>query len=293
MSNENENNTVENEEVIRPNYHQKRRLKRVKLQRQVKKSQKRLSVLHGLYKFSLFAFVVLLTLIILKLPQWRLPANSFDSVNSEPLEIINNQIVPSQKILAALRRNQVPRRPIFLVKTDNLKRSIAQLEPVQNVYIRRFWFPARLQIIIVERTPILSISPDINVPPIAFFATDGKLIGREYMPLGEEYETYLVITYGSGDDYRNWDYKKVNSFRKLAEMIESESGEKIEYIDYRNPNDVYVKIPTANLRLGPISPSNFSKIQRLPSLLPSVKMLNKKVKYVDLRWETSYIKLDE
>ena len=168
-----------------------------------------------------------------------------------------------------------------------------QLEPIQDVYIRRFWYPARLQIIIIERTPLITISPDINVPPIAFFSSDGKLIGRDYMPLSPEFKTVRVITYGSGDDYRNWDKTKVNNLRLLAATVEADSGEQVEYIDYRNPKDVYVKIPTVNIRLGSFNSGTFDKIHRIPSLLPQVKMLNKKVKYIDLRWDTNYIKLDE
>lgn len=276
-----------------PKYNQKRRLKQARMQRKVRQSQRRLNRLRSLYKFFLLIFLTLLCVLILKLPQWRLPSNAFDSLESSSLEILNNRIVPSQKILSALRRNQVPKQPIFLVKTDDLKKSIKQLEPVQNVYIRRFGFPARLQIIVIERTPIVTIAPNIDVPPIAFFSMDGKLIGREYMPLDEDYKTVRVITYGSGDDYRNWTPPKVNDFRKLANLVEAETGEVVEYIDYRNPKDVYIKIPTANIRLGSLNPSVFSKIGRLPSLLPQVKMINKKVKYIDLRWESSYIKLDE
>ena len=227
------------------------------------------------------------------MPQWRLKSNAFDSINSSGLEILNNHIVPEQKVLSALRRNQVPLEPIFLVKTDNLKKSITQLEPIQNVYIRRFWFPARLQIIVIERTPIVTISPNIDVPPIAFFSADGKLIGREYMPLDEDYKTVAVITYGSGDDYRNWDVVKVKNFKKLADLIEAKTGETVEYIDYRNPKDVYVKIQTTSIRLGSFNPGVFDKVNRLPSLLPQVKMINKKVKYIDLRWDSNYIKLDE
>lgn len=280
------------EDVINP-YQKNRRFKQAKMQRQVKKSQKRLDRLRVLYKISLVLGVIIISLVILKLPQWRLHSNAFDSLDSPALEIVNNQIVPDQKILAALRRNQVPLKPIFLVKTENLKKSITQLEPIQTVYIRRFWFPARLQINVVERTPAITISPNIDVPPIAFFSSDGKLIGREYMPLANNYKTVLVITYGSGDDYRNWNVSKVNNFKKLAAAIEMESGEKVEYIDYRNPKDVYVKIPTTNIRLGSINPSTFEKIRRIPSLLPQVKMINKNVKYIDLRWDTNYIKLDE
>lgn len=276
-----------------PRYHQNRRLQQAKMQRQVRKSQRRLNQLRVLWKLFLIFGMIALGLVILKLPQWRLHTNAFDNLNSPALDIVNNRIVPSQKVLMALRRNQVCTKPIFLVKTDNLKASIMQLEPVRDVYIRRFWFPARMQIIIIERTPVITIAPDVNVPPIAFFSVDGKLIGRDYMPLSDDYKTVRVITYGSGDDYRNWDKAKINNFKKLAATVEMDSGETVEYIDYRNPKDVYVKIPTVNIRLGSFNAGTFDKIHRIPSLLPQVKMLNKKVKYIDLRWDTNYIKLDE
>ena len=277
----------------KPKNNQKRRLKQAKMQRQVRQYQRRLTRLRVFYKLFLIFGLIFLIMTILKLPQWRLKPDAFNSLESPALEIINNQIVPEQKILSALRRSLVPQQPIFLVKTDDLKKSITQLEPIQNVYIRRFWFPARLQIIVIERTPIVTISPNLEAPPIAFFSADGKLIGREYMPLDESYKTVLVITYGSGDDYRNWDVVKVKNFKKLADLIEAETGETVEYIDYRNPKDVYIKIPTSTIRLGSFNPSVFEKINRLPSLLPQVKMINKKVKYIDLRWDSNYIKLDE
>jgi len=274
-------------------FRQNRRLKQARMQRQVRKSQRRLNRLRALWKLMILVSMIAIGLFVLKMPQWRLHTNAFDSLSSPALQIVNNKIVPAQKILSALRRNQVCTKPIFLVKTDNLKESIMQLEPVQDVYIRRFWFPARLKIIVIERTPLITISPDIGVPPIAFFSSDGKLIGRDYMPLSEEYNTVRVITYGSGDDYRNWDKVKINNFKKLTATIEADTGEQVEYIDYRNPQDVYVKIPTVNIRLGSLNSGVYDKIHRLPSLLPQVKMLNKKVKYVDLRWDTNYIKLDE
>lgn len=270
-----------------------RRLQQAKMQRQIRKSQRRINQLRFFWKLFILFAMLFFGFIVLKMPQWRMHTNAFDNLNSPALEIINNRIVPSQKILSALRRNQVSTRPIFLVKTEDLKESIMKLEPVQDVYIRRFWYPARLQIIIMERTPSITISPDIDIPPIAFFSTDGKLIGREYMPISNDYKTVRVITYGSGDDYRNWDKTKINNFKKLANTIELSSGEHVEYIDYRNPRDIYVKIPTVTIRLGSFNPGVYDKIPRLSSLLPQVKMLNKKVKYIDLRWDTNYIKLDE
>ncbi len=284
---------MSNEGQEHPRYHQNRRLQQAKMQRQVRKSQRRLNQLRALWKLFITIGLICVGIFILKMPQWRLHSNAFDSLNSPALEIVNNRIVPSQKILSALRRNQVPLKPIFMVKTDNLKKSIMQLDPIQDVYIRRFWFPARMQIIIIERTPVITIAPDEKVAPIAFFSSDGKLIGHDYMPLSNEFKTVRVLTFGRGDDYRNWDKTKINNFKKLAMTVEMASGETVEYIDYRNPQDVYVKIPTVNIRLGSFNAGTYDKIHRLPSLLPQVKMLNKKVKYVDLRWDSNYIKLDE
>ena len=284
---------MSDEENVKPKYYKSHRYKQARMHRQVRRTQKRLNRLRATYKLLIILSMIALGLIILKMPQWRLPPNSFDSVNSASLEIVNNHIVPSQKILSALRRTKVPARPLFLVQTTSLKESILKLEPVRDVYIRRFWFPARLQIVVIERTPLITISPNLDVPPIAFFSSDGKLIGRDYMPLDESYKTVRVITYGTGDDYRNWDFAKITNFKKIASMIESESGEAVEYIDYRDPKDVYVKIPTVNIRLGSLNPSVYDKIRRLPSLIPQVKMINKKVKYLDLRWDISYMKMDE
>ena len=284
---------MSDEEFLKPKYRQQRRRQQRQLQRQVKKSKRRLSQVRALWKLFILMLLISLCYMLLKLPQWRLHTDAFDRLDSPALDIVNNKIVPSQKVLSALRRNQVCTKPIFLVKTENLKESIKQLEPVQDIYIRRFWFPARLKIIVIERTPVLTISPDMEVPPIAFFSADGKLIGRDYMPLSPEFKTVRIITYGVGDDYRNWDKAKVNNLKKLAVMVEDASGESVEYIDYRDPKDVYVKIPTVNIRRGSFNAGVYDKIQRLRTLVPQVKMLNKKIKYLDLRWDSNFIKLDD
>ena len=44
---------------------------------------------------------------------------------------------------------------------------------------------------------------------------------------------------------------------------------------------------------GPGNGVNSGSGDKFPSLLPQVKMLNKTVKYIDLRWDESFLKLDE
>ncbi|MDD3437317.1 MAG: FtsQ-type POTRA domain-containing protein [Candidatus Gastranaerophilales bacterium] len=281
------------EEKISP-YAAQRRLEKNRMERKVRQSKMWLRRLQIFTRMTTIILLILLGYKLIKLPQWYLDKNVFNSLNNPSLEILNNKIVPSYKVLAALRKTELPHIPIYRLETDEIKHNILQLEPVKDVYIRRFWFPARLQIIIEERIPVITISPEANVPPIAFFAKGGKLIGRDYMPLSKSFKTILVLSYGTkGSDYRNWDNEKVKILEKIAKSVEVNSNEKVEYIDYRNPKDVYVKVKTANIRLGELDDDVFNRINRISSILPQVKTLDKKIKYIDLRWkDANYIKLE-
>jgi len=275
-------------------YSTQRRLQKNRMERQVRKSKIWLRRFRFIARYVTIFLLIVLGYMLLKSHQWYVNKNVFNSVNSPSLEILNNKIVPSYKILEALRRAEIPNKPMYRLQTDEIKHNILQLEPVEDVFIRRFWFPARLQIIVQERVPIVTISPAENVAPIAFFASGGKLIGRDYMPLNKSFKTILVLSYGvRGDDYRNWDEAKIKLIENLVKSMEAISGEKVEYIDFRAPNDVYVKLKTAKIRLGELDDDVFDRIKRIPSILPQVKMLDKKIKYVDLRWkDANYIKLD-
>lgn len=274
-------------------YCAQRRLQKNQMERKVRQSQMWLKRLRVLTRLIITVLLVLIGFKLLKLHPWYLNKDAFNSLNNPYLEITHNKIVPSYKILAALRKTEVPNTPIYRFDTNEIRENIMQLEPVENVYVRRLWFPARLQIIVEERVPVITISPKENVAPIAFFARGGKLIGRDYMPLPKSCKTILVLSYGSrGDDYRNWDNEKVKLIEKVAIAVKENSNEEIQYIDLRNANDVYVKVKTANIRLGKLDETVFTRIARIPSILPQIKTLDKKIKYIDLRWKNAnYIKL--
>lgn len=76
--------------------------------------------------------------------------------------------------------------------------------------------------------------------------------------------------------------------------MEQFSGQPVEYIDLRNPKDIYIKLPQVNVRLGELDYMALSRVRNISAILPQIKTLNKKIKYIDLRWEdTQYIKLEE
>lgn len=275
----------------------KRRIKRNQMQRNVRRSELMVRRLFALIRFIMVLGIIFLTYKLVNTSHWYVPKEAFNSPKNPYLKIMGNDITPEYKILNALRKTDVPNVPIYLISTIEMEKNISQIEPVKRVFIRRFWFPGRFVVMIEESKPILIISPSDNVPPIAFFTDNGRLIGREYLPLKKQYNTTLVLTYGTrGDDYRNWNEAKVKNLDKLAKTITSRSGEKVKYIDLRNPKDVYIQLQSVKLRLGELDASVFSKIEALNSILQeikSIKSFNKKIKYVDLRWDTYYLKLED
>lgn len=272
-----------------------RRVKINQMQRNVRRSQMGLKRLRAFLRFVTVCLLIFLAYKVYKLPQWYLNKNVFSSVNNNTLTILGNDITPTHKIFSILRQTPVPQRPIYLFKTAKIEKEIEKLPPVKKVYIKRLWYPARLTIIIVERKPILSIAPAPDVDPVAFFAEGGKLIGREYLPLKSKEKTIKVLTYGTkGDDYRNWDEAKIKKIETIVHAMEQFSGQQVEYIDMRNPKDIFIKLPEVNVRLGELNFMALSRVRNISAILPQIKTLDKKIKYIDLRWEdTQYIKLEE
>lgn len=280
---------TEQDEFIDP----KRLVNTVRKKRKLRKGRKRQSIFRKFFRFIMTIVLLCGFVYISKMPQWYLPKDSFKKVAGTSVEIINNSIVKPQMIFALLKNTEVPNVPIYMAKTEHIRKEIKKLPPVKEVYIRRYAFPARLQIILKERVPVITISPDLNIQPVAAFSEDGVIMKKEFLPLDKNIKTILVLSYGNkGDDYTKWNAAKIHQIEEMVNYIETYSKEKVEYVDMRNPFDVYVKIKTVNIRLGRLDESLYKRIERLPSILPQVKLVDSKVKYLDLRWEkVFYLKL--
>jgi hypothetical protein len=57
---------------------------------------------------------------------------------------------------------------------------------------------------------------------------------------------------------------------------------------------VYIKLPEVNVRVGDADTTVLNRIRNISAILPQIKTLDKKIKYIDLRWaDAQYIKLEE
>lgn len=271
-------------------------VKAKQLERQIRKGQKKQSFLKRLLRFCTGVAIVAGIAYCSILDGWYLQQDAFQKADNSTIQVVNNTIVKTAKIKSVIKDVNVPKLPIYMANLSELKSNLKALAPVENVYIRRFAFPARILIIIREAAPVITISPDAKVKPVAAFTKDGKLItGADYLPLPEQYKTILVLSYGNkGDDYRNWDIDKIKEIEKITKYVETFSREPVEYIDLRNPNDVFVKVKTVTIRLGKLDSKIYERIKRIPSILPEAEKVQSKILYIDLSWEkVNYLKLKE
>lgn len=269
--------------------YQKRRLKVNKTKRQIASTRALLVRLRMLLSFLLIVGIVCFCYWVLKLPQWYIDSAKLAKANSDVLKIQGNVITPDYKIINVVRQTQLPYTQIFRLDTTELENNISQLQPIKKVYVRRYWFPARLVINVDERTPAFLLAPNLESEPTSALTTDGILIDRDYLPLNNSAKIKKLLTYGVKDGIDEvWDKKRVDEILELTKAIEAYSNQEVQYIDLRNQKDVYIMLREYLVRIGEINATSLDRVKWIASILPEAKKYNKEVKYIDLRWGDSY-----
>lgn len=269
--------------------YQKRRLKVNKIKRQIASNRATLIRIRILLSFFMILAIGYFCYWALKLPQWYIDSNKLAIAHSEVLKIQGNVITPDYKIINMIRQTQLPYTQIFRLDTTELENNISQLTPIKKVYVRRYWFPARLTINVDERTPAFLLAPNLESEPNSALTTDGILIDNDYLPFNSSIKAKKLLTYGVKDGYDEvWDKKRVEEILKLIKAIEAYSNQEVQYIDLRNQKDVYVMLEEYLIRLGEINETSLNRAKWIATILPEARKYNQKVKYIDLRWDDSY-----
>ncbi|MBQ8460235.1 FtsQ-type POTRA domain-containing protein [bacterium] len=261
-------------------------------ERKIRKKRKKVNRLKSFLKFGLLVLLIFLTYEFFTLPGWYLAQDTFTKPNECKIEVLNNKIVPTYIIYNALKDVKVPHQPIFMMSVKPIKREIYQIPVMKNVFVRRYGFPARLQIIIRERIPIAIIKTDLKAKPAAFFTSDGVLVtNKHYMNLADNDDILKILTKPQTLK-KEITVKRIREIEKIVKEVENYSGEKVEYIDMRNPNDVFVKIKTTSIRLGTLDSTVFERIKRIYTILPQITEVNSNIQYIDLSWDkVNYLKM--
>lgn len=233
------------------------------------------------------------------MPQWYINQEKLSNADPSVIKIQGNIITPDYKIIDMIRQTQLDNVQIFRLDTRELEENISKLSPVKKVYVRRYWFPARLVITLDERTPAFLLTPNLDSPPNSALTTDGVLIDHDYLPFDPSIKAKKLLTYGVRNGLDEvWDKKRVEDIVKLTKAIEAYSNQQIQYIDLRNQEngkeDAYIMLQNYLIRFGQIDDSSLSRAKYIASLLTEAQKRKEKIKYIDMRWDDSYyFRVDE
>ena len=274
--------------------YQKRKLQKKKMIRQIKANRARLNRIRILISLIMIIMMCYCSKKILNLPQWYINMDKLSHADSSVLSIQGNNITPDYKIVNIIRQTQIPNVQIFRLDTRELEENILQLQTIKKVFIRRYWFPARLNVAVDERVPAFLLAPNLDSEPNSALTSDGVLIDHDYFPFKNPVKAKKLLTYGvrNGID-EVWDKKKVDELIKLTKAIEMYSNQEVQYVDIRDKSDVYIMLKDYLIRFGEINDTAQSRAKWIASILPQAEKYGKKTKYIDLRWEDSrYIRLE-
>ena len=142
--------------------HLKNSVHRKQKERKIRKKRKKVNRLKAFLRLILFGLLLFLIYEFFKLSGWYLPADTFKNPSLDRVEIINNKIIPTYIINQELKDIKVNHLPIFMMNVKPIKKNLFKNPVIKNIYVRRYGFPARIQIIIREREPIAIIKNDFN-----------------------------------------------------------------------------------------------------------------------------------
>lgn len=272
-----------------------RRIRQHKLRRKARRGE---IAFRRIYKFVRFIFIIFIFYALYRLSAaslWYLPQDIYTNPGSNRIEIMGNSIVSSKKIISEMQKVPLEKKPIYKINPAETARIIEQLQPIKRAYVRRYWLPSRLVVMVEEIIPAIVIAPTEDSPALAAYAITGEFISKEYLPLNENIKTIKILSYGTqGDDYTKWDVEKINDLYNIAALTQEYSGEKVSYIDLRQPHNIFIQLESVKIRLGELDKSAFERIKSIHDIMPELKAIKENIRYIDLSWkESKYIKLNK
>ena len=261
-------------------------------ERRVRKKRRKVNRWKAFLRFVLTLILFYLVYKFFTLSGWYLPQDVYSNTNSNRVEVSNNNIVPDYYVKNAIKNVKVSKLPIFMTGIKPIQRELYKIPVFKKVYVRRYGFPARIQIIVFERSPIAIIKTSLSANTSAFFTSDGVIVlNQKYMRIRDNSSILKILTTKQSLQ-KDITVEKINEIREIVGEVEQHSQEKVEYIDMRNSNDIYVKIKTANIRLGMLDSTVYERIKRISTILPQISGLKNKIQYIDLSWDkVNYLKL--
>ena len=260
------------------------RLLYLRQRRKAKQQQMVMIRSRSLIRFGSVIFLLLAAIYVLIIPQWKLNPLVFANYPNKDLVFKDNILTKDSQLISVLRDAPVPKQPLYLINTDNYRDKLMELDTIKDVSIRRYWLPSRLIFIIKEKQPLFLIYNQVNKNPEFALTSDGDTISNKYLPLPKKYNdsVYKILT---KKNQIKWDKENIDKYKQIIEITETATRDKLDYIDLRNSEDIYIVMSKHLIRLGEIDATVIERISRLKAVMPAIRKIENRIEYIDLRWD--------
>lgn len=217
-------------------------------------------------------------------------------------EIKVNGITKDSKnfITKTLNKQEILKQHFFHIDPLEVKTQLEDYPLIKNVQIKRWFFPMRLEIELVERQPWLKI---LHIEKTATFNEDNPIIPNEslvidengvILPIGLNPKAAYDILFASDIQYdtipkknniimAKISYVKLDIIRKILEYYETQQINEKGIFYIKNPQNIIFKKDNFIYWLGKLE--DFSqKIKLIPETTKAAQPHIAELKYIDIRF---------
>lgn len=192
------------------------------------------------------------------------------------IEVRGNSVVAIEQVRGALASDVG--KPLYRLDPQRLAGQVRSLEAVRYAFVRRYLLPRpHLVVEVLEEFPWATLATDPGHAPDLVISETGRLIPLSQFPslVKPQFKIYatsdLRLTRAQVAQWAAW-----------VAYIEAQTGEKVTYLDMRQPQDVRIQDGDLYLKIGSADSTLTRRLARLASLMPALVPFRGRLEYVDL-----------
>lgn len=187
-----------------------------------------------------------------------------------------NQVVSVEQVRAML--SSCVGRPLYRLDPARLASRVESLSDVQHAFVRRYVLPRpHIVVDVLEEFPWASIGTDPSCPTDAVIAETGRRIPVDEFPsvIKPQFKIYAR----PGLEMTAW---QVKQWAEWTAYISAQTGQNVDFVDMRNPQDVRIQNGDLYLKIGTPDTTLTRRLGRLASLMPAIGEFRERLEYIDL-----------
>ena len=194
------------------------------------------------------------------------------------MTVSGNRLVGKQEIFAKL---YVPQNtPLYMLNPQAIAAQLGAIPAVAQVAVRRWLFPARLEVMILERQALVRVEGPKGEPVSRWIDQEGVIFAAPAAHIQARFPIRVHTELQPGD--RLPVEVQTHLFELLAAWPKDAEGR----LDLRKPRDVYASIAGTPVRLGEVQEIAL-KFAILDHVRPEAKKYKDRLKYINLRFPAS------